>query len=240
MDCARWHEMMSARLDGEETLEESGALDKHLDTCAPCRALLAELSAQHRWFRLHPAPTVPDLVQAALTHLGESFTDPVPEPTVLEDRRRKRQVLAIRAVGAAAAAAIALTSAALAGAFRGGTAHARPVVEVASARAAAAGESTLVYLRIDNSGASDVVTQASSPVADSVAFHRSTGHAGEAVMQPVTTVAAPARSTGLFASEKVHVMLEGLRRDLEPGDTVPVTLTFGHSGSVTVQATVTA
>lgn len=238
MDCTQWHETISARLDGEETVEESRALDVHLDTCTQCRLLLANLSAQHRWFRLHPAPTVPDLVTAALRDLADAET--VAGPTRLAARNGRRQVVAMRLVGAAAAVAIAVTSAALAGAFRGGMAHARPVVEVASARAAAAGESTLVYLRIDNSGASDVVTQASSPVASNVAFHRSAGHAGEAVMQPVTTVAAPARSAGLFASEKVHVMLEGLRKDLEPGDTVPVTLTFGHSGSVTVQATVTA
>ncbi|MEI7992296.1 MAG: copper chaperone PCu(A)C [Actinomycetota bacterium] len=59
-------------------------------------------------------------------------------------------------------------------------------------------------------------------------------------MRAVTTIAAPGGAEDLFASYNVHVMLEGLNRDLEPGDVVPVTLTFGHSGTVTVQATVSA
>jgi hypothetical protein len=236
MDCTRWHEALSARLDGEARPEDERGLEAHLDACDACNALSVELAAQHRRFRLHPAPVMPDLVGVALRHAP--FTEEAAPPPVVPMGRR--QVVVLRAIGVAAVAAIGFTTAVLAGAFRGGVEHANTVVDVATVRPAAAGKSTVVYLSLENRGASDVVTTASSPVAESVSMHRSQGHSGEAVMQPVTTVATPAGSTGLFASDRVHVMLEGLRRDLEPGDTVPVTLTFGHSGTVTVQAVVLA
>lgn len=241
MDCTTWHEAMSARLDGEASAAEDHDLDRHLSACADCSALSADLSALHRRFRLHPAPEVPDLVLAALA--SAERLDDVPaagaspaSPTALHPRQR----FVLRVAGAAAVIAIALTSAALAGAFGGRVRHARAVVAVAAARPAAAGGSTLVYLRLDNRGASDVVIGASSPVASSAAFHRSWGRSGEAVMRAVTTIAVPGGSEDLFASDNVHVMLEGLHRDLEPGDVVPVTLTFGHSGTITLQATVSA
>ncbi len=241
MDCTTWHEAMSARLDGEASTADDDALDRHLRACADCSALLVDLTALHRRFRLHPAPQVPDLVLAALASAERlddvSAAGAAPtSPIALHPRQR----FVLRIAGAAAVIAIGLTTAALAGAFGGGVRHARVVVDVASARPAATGGSTLVYLRLDNRGASDVVTGASSPVASSAVFHRSAGHSGEAVMRAVTTIAAPGGAEDLFASDNVHVMLEGLNRDLEPGDVVPVTLTFGHSGTVTVQATVSA
>ncbi len=44
MNCEQALQAMSARLDGELPEDEARALDAHLRECAPCRALMAELT----------------------------------------------------------------------------------------------------------------------------------------------------------------------------------------------------
>ena len=105
MDCTTWHEAMSARLDGEASTADDDALDRHLRACADCSALLVDLTALHRRFRLHPAPQVPDLVLAALASAerlddvsaagaapkaGVPATTPTARTMAVSQRRRPR------------------------------------------------------------------------------------------------------------------------------------------------------
>lgn len=48
--CERYTVLLSARLDGELTLEEEQALEAHLDQCPDCRALASRLTAIHSAF----------------------------------------------------------------------------------------------------------------------------------------------------------------------------------------------
>ena len=64
--CTRWAEDLSADLDGELATDRRTALGAHLDGCADCRALAAQLRALHRAVRLRPAEPVPDLSERIL------------------------------------------------------------------------------------------------------------------------------------------------------------------------------
>jgi predicted anti-sigma-YlaC factor YlaD len=66
MQCDQATELMSARLDGELTRAEHGALDSHLSTCRACLALSLRLVDSNRVFRLSPTPFVPDLTASIL------------------------------------------------------------------------------------------------------------------------------------------------------------------------------
>lgn len=236
LGCDWWQETMSAKLDGEAAPDELVALDTHLASCADCCDLMVRLERQHRALRVRRAPNVPNLVPGVLAKVV-AF-EPETEQHVMTRRGR----WALRVLASAALVAIVLMSAALTGAFEGltGPDSANPVATVAAAKPAVAGASSVLYLRLDNDGGSDVVIGASSPVASSVQFHHAAGHAGEAVMSTLTTVALRSRAQGAFADDGVHLMLNGLRRDLRPGDVVPVRLTLEHAGAVTIRATVRA
>jgi copper(I)-binding protein len=234
--CEWLQETMSAKLDGEAAPDELVALDAHLAACPDCCDAMVRLERQHRSLRRHRGPGTQTLVPGVLAKVIEF--EPETEQHVVTRRAR----WALRALASAALVALVLMSAALTGAFEGltGPDTARPVARVAAARPAVAGGSSVLYLLLDNNGASDVVIEASSPVADIVEFHHALGHSGEAVMNVVTTVALGSRAQGAFAGDDVHLMLSGLRRDLRPGDVVPVRLTLRRSGAVTINATVRA
>jgi len=236
MGCDWWQEAMSAKLDGEASPDEMVGLDAHLAACGDCCALMVRLERQHRALRLRRAPDVPNLVPGVLAKVV-AFEPETDQPVV-----RGRARWALRALASAALVALVLVSAALTGAFEGltGRDSADPVATVAAARPAAAGTSSVLYLRLDNDGGSDVVTAASSPVATEVEFHLAAGHSGEAVMTPLTTVSIDSGAQGAFADDSVHLMLNGLRRDLRPGDVVPVQLTLRRAGVITIRATVRA
>jgi predicted anti-sigma-YlaC factor YlaD len=61
MECERWREALSARLDGEVPGIDASLIDAHVARCAGCRAFAAAAEAAHRGHRVAPAPTVPDL-----------------------------------------------------------------------------------------------------------------------------------------------------------------------------------
>ncbi len=63
-DCASIRELISARLDGETTADESGAIDIHVAGCADCTSFLARSERLDRLVRVRPAEPVPDLVRA--------------------------------------------------------------------------------------------------------------------------------------------------------------------------------
>jgi periplasmic copper chaperone A len=57
-------------------------------------------------------------------------------------------------------------------------------------------------------------------------------------MQPVDEITIPPGETLTLKPGGYHVMVMDLKKDLKAGDTIPVTLTFAHSGDVDVTATV--
>lgn len=57
-------------------------------------------------------------------------------------------------------------------------------------------------------------------------------------MEPVSGIDVPAGERVELKPGGYHVMLIGLKRDLEPGTQIPLTLTFEKSGTLTVEAKV--
>jgi len=86
MHLADWdqqQEQLSAYLDGELSLAEREALERHLPTCARCQQALAELRVVRRLLHAMPAPALP-----------RSFTLPPaggPVPVPLRERAAQRR-----------------------------------------------------------------------------------------------------------------------------------------------------
>ncbi len=66
MECERWREALSARLDGEPLGLDADLLDAHLAGCADCHRHAAALQTLHRGLRLRSADPVPDLTEQIL------------------------------------------------------------------------------------------------------------------------------------------------------------------------------
>jgi hypothetical protein len=96
-----------------------------------------------------------------------------------------------------------------------------------------------VYMTIANQGAqADAVVSATSEVAKVVELHESKNEGGVMTMRPLSRFPLPAGGKVEMKPGGYHVMLLGLTRDLHPGDTVKVTLTFEKAAPVTVEAPV--
>lgn len=67
MECERWRNALSARLDGEPLGVEAALLDAHLATCPACCDHGMALERLHRSLRLRTADEVPDLTESILT-----------------------------------------------------------------------------------------------------------------------------------------------------------------------------
>ncbi len=67
MDCERWRDALSARLDSEPLGVDEALLDAHLTGCAACCDHAAALESLHRGLRLRAADPVPDLTDEILT-----------------------------------------------------------------------------------------------------------------------------------------------------------------------------
>lgn len=81
MRCDRGRDLLSARLDGEATADESAALDRHLASCIACADFAASLGAVERLTRLMPAEPVPDLTAAVMAANPPAGPDPRREAT---------------------------------------------------------------------------------------------------------------------------------------------------------------
>jgi hypothetical protein len=96
-----------------------------------------------------------------------------------------------------------------------------------------------LYATIRNEGASDdVLVSATSSVAEKVELHEVKNEAGVMAMRPIDKLAVPAGGVVEMKPGGYHIMLLGLKRELNPGDSVPVTLTFQKAAPVSVTATV--
>jgi copper(I)-binding protein len=115
-------------------------------------------------------------------------------------------------------------------------------VEHPWARATApAAEAGAAYGTLTVTGGTDRLTGASSPVAAQVAVHENVHDAGVMRMRPVEGgIALEPGKPLTLAPGGYHLMLEGLRQPLKPGETFPMTLTFAKAPPVTVTVPVAA
>jgi copper(I)-binding protein len=116
-----------------------------------------------------------------------------------------------------------------------------PAVQVdnAWARATAAGaKAGAIYLTLTDTGAPDHVVGASTPVAAMAQVHETVNDNGVMRMRPVPALPLETGKPVVLKPGSYHLMLMGLRQQLKPGDSFPVTLTFEHAAPVTATVTV--
>jgi periplasmic copper chaperone A len=96
-----------------------------------------------------------------------------------------------------------------------------------------------VYMTLESSdGQGDRLVSAASPDAGRAELHTSIMEDGVARMRPLAAIeVAPGEPTVLEPGGP-HVMLVGLGRKLVEGDTLPLSLTFEHAGTVAIQVPV--
>ena len=94
------------------------------------------------------------------------------------------------------------------------------------------------YVTLKNGGTeADTLKSASSPDADKVEIHEHL-HDADGVMRMRAVeggVAVPAGATVTFQPGGYHIMLTGLKHNLEEGKTMALKLSFAHAGDVDVQ-----
>jgi copper(I)-binding protein len=96
-----------------------------------------------------------------------------------------------------------------------------------------------VYVTIVNHGGSaDALVGATTNAAKVVELHETVQEGGVMKMRPVPRFEVPGGGRLEMKPGGPHLMLLGLTRDLEPGDTVSVTLTFDKAGRMSVEAPV--
>jgi hypothetical protein len=95
------------------------------------------------------------------------------------------------------------------------------------------------YLVIRNRGKqADYLTGVEASVSQVVELHTSQTKNGVTMMSAVENMEVPARGKTELQPGGLHIMLIQLNQDLNPGDTVQLTLIFAQSGRVEVSAPV--
>jgi len=115
-----------------------------------------------------------------------------------------------------------------------------PAIEIEDGwvRAAAAGQSTTAaYVTISNRGGADRLIGVSSP-AGTASVHTATIENGVVRMRSARVLEIPAGSTVSLEPGGTHVMISGLNRPLEVGQSVSLELAFARSGKRQVMAAV--
>ncbi len=98
---------------------------------------------------------------------------------------------------------------------------------------------TGVFLVMRNGGDKDVkLIKAESPAAKSVELHTVIEEGGMKKMRPVPSIAIRAKGEAVLKPGDYHVMLIGLNKPLQEGDSVPLTLRFDDGSSQSLQAPV--
>ncbi|UPY35210.1 copper chaperone PCu(A)C [Sediminicoccus sp. KRV36] len=108
-------------------------------------------------------------------------------------------------------------------------------------RAAGQGMQGGGYLIIRNTGATpDRLVSATSPAAGRMELHTHIRDGDVMRMRPVTDIPVPANGEVTLQPGGLHLMLIGLTRPMNDGQSIPVTLRFAQAGEVTVQLAVQA
>jgi len=113
-------------------------------------------------------------------------------------------------------------------------------MEMDRAMAATSGSNSAVYMLLVNDGQSpDRLAGAAAGVSQVVEIHETTMDGDVMKMQQVEGgIEIPAGGQVELKPGGYHIMLIGVTRDLNPGDTFPVTLTLEKAGTLTVEAEV--
>lgn len=97
------------------------------------------------------------------------------------------------------------------------------------------------YLTIDNKGMADRLLAAVSPAAETIEIRSIRVVDGDICMQTQPNgLAVPAEATTELKPRGYHLLLRGLRGQLEPGGKVKATLSFEAAGSVELEFAVEA
>lgn len=96
------------------------------------------------------------------------------------------------------------------------------------------------YFELTGFDGMEVLTGASSPVAERIEIHLSSEENGVSRMQKLDEVHLPRTGEMAFSSGGHHLMVFGLSGGLQAGQTVPLTLTFRKADPVTVEARIEA
>jgi len=105
------------------------------------------------------------------------------------------------------------------------------------ARPGLADGNSAVFFVIDNPGAEDFLLSASSDVAGAVELHKTVMENDAMKMVQQMNVPVPTGET-VFKPGDLHVMLIGLKNDLNPGDEFTLTLNFEKAGKKTLSVIV--
>ncbi|HUK63697.1 MAG TPA: SCO family protein [Dongiaceae bacterium] len=96
-----------------------------------------------------------------------------------------------------------------------------------------------VFLAISNEGdADDTLAGVESPLAGRAQLHGMMSQGGMSMMMPLAEVPVPRHGEVRLKPGGMHVMLEGLRRPVSAGDTIPMVLIFRRAGRLPVRARV--
>lgn len=108
-----------------------------------------------------------------------------------------------------------------------------PYLRVPPPGAAATG----AFMRIDNGGSSErQLVRAESPAAETVELHTHLNENGMMKMRAVPAIPIPAGGHTELKPGSYHVMLIGMKRPLQAGDIVPITLRFDDGTQIRVDA----
>jgi copper(I)-binding protein len=110
----------------------------------------------------------------------------------------------------------------------------------ATARFTIPGRPGAAFMKIKNSGDTDRLVSASSPIAGRVEIHQSEMQDGVMKMRPVEMIEVPAKGAVELKSGGYHLMLMDVQEAPKIGEKVPLSLTFERAGTVELHATVQA
>lgn len=100
-------------------------------------------------------------------------------------------------------------------------------------------ENTVGFMVLKNAGAKQhVLIKAASPAARTTELHIHLQTNGMMEMRPVKQIDIPARGETSLQPGGLHLMLIGLKKSLQEGNAIPLTLTFEDGSSKQITATV--
>ena len=97
---------------------------------------------------------------------------------------------------------------------------------------------TAAYLSVHNQGTATALISASTPAAEVTEIHVMTTDGNIMRMRKIDRLPIPENGSATLQPGGNHLMLIGLRRDLAPGDSLALTLTFANGYAQTLRAPV--